>query len=112
MAESPASEPLHFLQSELSGAKSQWEYLHDRLTNGYKDAYNKHAAVLKEVEANRRKALEKDARLRQLGFFIFSVASVGFAGGIVGGLFAPWVKNAAEGMSDAVFREGVKEVTK
>jgi hypothetical protein len=112
MAESPASGPLHALQAELSGAKSQWEYLHGRLTNGYKDAYKWHAGALKQVELNRKKALEQDARMRQLGLFIFSVTTVGFAGGVVGGLLAPWVKNAAEEGANAVFREAVKEITK
>src|SRR6185436_14410505 len=42
MAESPASIPLHHIMTEINGAKSQWEALIDRMSQGYGDAYKKH----------------------------------------------------------------------
>ena len=39
MAESPALILLHHIMTEISGVKSQWEALIDRMSQGYGDAY-------------------------------------------------------------------------
>ena len=62
MAESAASGPLHMLMAELNGAKSQWEYLHDRLTNGYKDARKRVQRALK-AKSTRITARDQTATL-------------------------------------------------
>jgi hypothetical protein len=110
MADSPASASLHALQSELAGAKTQWEYLEDRLTNGYKDAYKTHVGVLKAMENAKILAEQADAKWIGIGMFVFSVVSVGFAGGLVGGVIAPWVKKAEQGTADAVIRQGIQGI--
>src|SRR5215217_8181717 len=109
-AESPASGPLHMLQTELNGAKSQWEYLEDRIINGYKDAYKLHSAALKQAEDAHLEALRKDAQIKAIGMFVFSVVSVGFAGGLVGGIIAPWAASAAAGTAQAALRQGVQGI--
>jgi hypothetical protein len=108
MAESLASGPLHKLQSELTGAKSQWEYLHDRITNGYKDAYKLHVGALQEMKQARLLEEQREARVRGYFLFVSSVVAVGFAGGFVGGLIAPWTKKASDIGADLAIREGVR----
>jgi hypothetical protein len=110
MADSPASTALHALQSELGGAKTQWEYLEDRLTNGYKDAYKSHVAVLTAMKNARILQEQRDAKSLAIAMFVFSVVSVGFAGGLVGGVIAPWVKRAEQGTADAVIRQGMQGI--
>jgi len=106
---SKAYQPLANLQSEINGAKSQWESLLDRLINGYKDAYKAHKDALKELERLIKKDTESDVGALM---FIFSVVSVGFAGGFVGGLVAPWVEKAGEEAFKRAVREGVKDIAK
>jgi hypothetical protein len=107
MAESEASSLLHMLQSELTGAKSQWEYLEDRIANGYKDAYKLHKGALDKMR--KAKMASREAMM-----FVLSCVSVGFAGGIVGGLFAPWVRAVqAETLTAAhVLRTGIQDASK
>jgi hypothetical protein len=111
MPESPASGSLHLLQSELNGAKSQWEYLHDRLTNGYKDAYKLHVGALQEMKQAKLLQEQTEARVRGILLFVSSVVAVGFAGGYVGGLFAPWVRAAGTNTANLAIREAMKGMT-
>ena len=83
---------LSLLKAEFASAKSRWEYLCDRIMNGYKDAYNEHANALKQFRQIREYHEKQDAAAMM---FIYSVVSVAFAGGLAGGLLAPWVKQAA-----------------
>jgi hypothetical protein len=107
MAESPASIPLHHIMTEINGAKSQWEALIDRMSQGYGDAYKKHDEALSIVR-KKRAAIENAKR--EALFFLFTAISMGFAGGAVGSLFAAWTKDAAEQVAKYAFREGVRGI--
>src|SRR6266480_58761 len=90
---SPAFGTLGLLRAEFTGAKSQWEALLDTIILGYKDAYDAHKAALKRLQDSINKDTASDAATLM---FIFSLVSVGFAGGFVGGLIAPWVRKAGD----------------
>lgn len=105
--ESPASGPLHNLQSELLAAKAAWEQLGVRIAKGYTTAYVQHTKTLELMKKVKEAKQAASAAKMQ---FVFSVISIGFAGGVVGGLVAPWVKRGGEGTSQFVFREGVRSV--
>lgn len=107
MAESEASALLHDLMTEINGVKSQWEALVDRISQGYGDAYKLHTQALDTVRKT-RKAVEDTNR--EMLLFMFSVMSVGFAGGAVGSLLAPWSKAVDKNIAEYAFREGVKGV--
>lgn len=100
--ESKASGPLHHLQSELLSAKAAWEQLGVRIAKGYTTAYGKHQKTL-----TRMKKAKEEASSDALSF-VFSIVSIGFAGGIVGGLMGPWIKRASESTAKFVFREGTR----
>ena len=108
MAESAASGPLHTLQSELAGVKSQWEYFADRVINGYKDAYKAHLGALQTMKRDRLMREQQEAQQRGVYMFVLSVVAVGFTGGIVGGLIGPWVTEKGISAATKVVREGVK----
>ena len=61
------------LQSELNGAKMQWEFL-------------------------------------ECAMCVFSVVSVGFAGGLVGRVIAPLVRSAQRNVANAAFRQGAQGI--
>jgi hypothetical protein len=105
MAESEASPLLHDLQSELTGAKTQWEYLEDRVANGYKDGYKLHKGALDEMRHTKQAS-------REALMFVLSVLSVGFAGGVIGSLFAPWARAAQNSTAVFAIRTGVQDATK
>jgi len=107
MAESPASVPLHHVMTEINGVKSQWEALIDRISQGYGDAYKKHVEAL---DAVRKKRKDIENANREALIFLFSVVSMGFAGGAVGSLFANWTKGAADNVAKYAFREGLRGV--
>jgi hypothetical protein len=81
MAESEGSKLLSILQAELIGAKTQWEYLEDRIMSGYKDAYKLHVDALTKMKNARLLAEQKEAVFLGIEMFVLSVVSVGFAGG-------------------------------
>ncbi len=102
--ESPASGPLHNLQSELLSAKAIWEQLGVRIAKGYTVAYGKHVEALAEMK---REQTEASSDALQ---FVFSIVCVGLAGGVVGGLMGPWIKKATESTAHFVFRESVRGI--
>jgi hypothetical protein len=108
--DAPAAAPLTTLQAELSGVKSQWEYLQDRIANGYNAAYNYHVGALNDMKLARLKREQEEARRRGIYMFVFSVVSVGFAGGLVGGLFGPWLNEFDKASLTKAWGEGVKGI--
>ena len=107
MAESPASIPLHHIMTEINGAKSQWEALIDRMSQGYGDAYKKHDEALTLVR-KKREAVENANR--EALTFLFACITIGFAGGAVGSLFAAWTKDAASQVAKYAVREGLRGI--
>jgi hypothetical protein len=106
---SPASGRLELLRGRFNGVKSQWEALLDLIVLGYKDAYDAHKTALKELQKAIDKNTESDAAALM---FIFSLVSVGFAGGYVGGLIAPWVREAQNAKFLLAARTGQQEIAK
>ena len=100
--ESPASRPLHMLQSELLAAKAIWEQLGIRILRGYDAAYSIHKKTLKDMELEKKAALSNDALI-----FVMSILSVGMAGGLMGSVIAPWVEKAGSMAAKKIFRASV-----
>jgi hypothetical protein len=103
--ESEASQPLHFLQSELLSAKAQWERLGIRIARGYLQAYRIHEKTLKDMKKAKGDSLDNGTLI-----FIFSILGVGIAGGLVGGLMATWVDKAGSDVAKKVLRTTVAGV--
>jgi hypothetical protein len=102
--ESPASGPLHHLITELVEAETQWENLGVRIAMGYTAAYASHVKTLSDMG---KAKLEASTNALQ---FVFSAVCVGLAGGAVGGLMGPWIKQAAESTAHFVFKESVRSI--
>jgi hypothetical protein len=100
--ESPASQPLHHLQSELLAAKAAWERLGVRIGLGYTEAYQRHFITLAEMKRAHDAAMSND-----VAQFVLSVVSVGFAGGLVGSLIGPWIRGAGKAAAQKAFRDGI-----
>jgi hypothetical protein len=105
MAESKASGPLHHLMTEITGVKSQWEAMVDRISLAYGDAYKRHVGALDLVRKKRAEVQNANREVMQL---MFGITTMGFAGGAVGSLFAPWTKAVEHKVVQYAFREGVK----
>ena len=97
MADSPAAQPLYDALTELNTAQQRWETLADILGAGYNLAYNRHKGALDQV---------RDAMLAQaqLQYFVLSLLVVSFAGGLPGGLIAPWVVGAGARVGHQILR--------
>lgn len=106
--ESAASGPLHNLQTELLSAKAAWEQLGVRIAKGYTAAYIVHVATLEQMKKAKEAKEAARAALLNKYMFVFSVISIGFAGGAVGAVMGPWAKRAGEGTAHWVFREGAR----
>lgn len=94
--------------TEINGAKSQWEAMVDRISLAYGDAFKRHTGTL-DVIRKRRIAAQNASREALL--LMFSTTTIGFAGGAVGSLFAPWVSAVEKKVVQYAFREGVKGAT-
>ena len=92
----------------MSGAYKQWEFLQDVITNGYKDAYKLHLGALTDMHKAKVIAEQNEAKWCGVAMFVFSVVSVGFAGGLVGGVIAPWVREAQANVANAALRQGAQ----
>jgi hypothetical protein len=104
--ESPASGPLHHLQSELLAAKSAWEQLGVRIAKGYTLAYAEHVNTLTLMKKAKEAEMSNNALM-----FVLSVVSVGFAGGLVGGLIAPFIQNVGARIAGRVWSSAVAGAT-
>ena len=108
--DSPASLHLHYLQSELLDARTIWEQLATQVALGYTDALDMQEKTLQDM----KKAIQRDAFSPELTIevvmFVLSVTSVGLAGGVVGGLIAPWVRKAGDEVAKIVYRTAVSGV--
>ena len=94
----------------MSGACKQWEFLQDVITNGYKDAYKLHLGALTDMHKAKVIAEQNEAKWCGVAMFVFSVVSVGFAGGLVGRVIAPLVRSAQRNVANAAFRQGVQGI--
>jgi hypothetical protein len=90
---------------KLNTAQLQWETYATGLGLGYATAYRRHKSILNNMKEMRRANAEAM-------YFILSIVTAGFAGGLVAGVMAPWIKKAAEGIAQAVWRQIVSETAK
>lgn len=93
--DSPASTPLHFLLTELLAARAHWGDLGVKVAKGYNKGLELQKRTLNEMK-KAKTASSVDALV-----FVLQALSVGYAGGLVGGLIAPWVKDAADQVTSA-----------
>lgn len=100
-----AAKEIHEVYGDLNTAQHQWNTYATILGSGYTAAYQNHENVLNRMKEHKRASSEAM-------YFMLSLLTAGFAGGLVGGLMAPWVKAAGEGTAKAVFREVARETTK
>jgi len=110
LKESPASGPLHNLQSELLSAKAAWEQLGVRIAKGYTVAYVSHSNTVKVLNEIKKAKLRAAQASLEAFMFVFSIVCIGFSGGTAGAILGPWVKRAGEKTARFVFREGVRGV--
>ena len=82
-----AGKEVHMLMGELSTAQHQWNTYATQLGRGYTAAYKEHETAIKAVQEKYRLAAES-------AYWVLSLLCVAFAGGIAGGLMAPWVEKA------------------
>lgn len=99
-----AAKEIHKVFGELSTAQLQWETYATRLGIAYKNAYKEHEKALGE-------AAEKLRASSEAMYFVLSLYCVGFAGGLAGGLMAPWVSKAGENTASAILRTTISEST-
>lgn len=101
MAESEASREIKFLEVDLDTAQLQWNTYIAVIGSAYTSAYSIHKITLENMKEMRLARAETT-------YFLLSALSVGFAGGLVGGMMAPWVKGAGTAGALAILREGAK----
>ncbi len=82
-----AGQEIHVLMGELSSAQHQWNTYATQVGRGYTTAYGWHDDTVKKVQERLRLAAES-------AYWLLSLLCVSFAGGLVGGLMAPWVSRA------------------
>lgn len=104
MAESDASKELSRLDTDLNTAQLQWETYATGLGSGYTKAYVRHKETLDGILEMRRAGAEAM-------YFVLSALTAGFAGGLAGGLIAPWFKDAAASTAKAVMKETARGIT-
>ena len=101
---SDGAKEIEKLMRHLDTAHLQWNTYATQLGRGYTAAYKTHEKVLKEMEEHKRAS--SDAQ-----YFLLSLLCVGFAGGLVGGLLAPWVEKAGENIAKQIIRTAMSETT-
>jgi hypothetical protein len=101
MAESNAARALAEIEKDLNRAQGLWRIYATVLSLGYYDAYREHNRVLNQMKEAK---LASYARLH----FVISVLTVGFAGGVAGGLMAPWIQNAGRNTARRLIAESIR----
>jgi hypothetical protein len=95
-----AAKAVKVLHDETATAQLQWEGYATQLGIGYREAYKEHAGALTKIQENYRVTAES-------AYWVLSLLCVSFAGGLVGGLMAPWVVKAGETVGAIVTRSVV-----
>src|SRR5688572_6483183 len=99
-----AAKEIYPLMSEISTAQDQWGTYATQLGRGYTAAYQEHEKAIDKVNRNIRLQEEKS-------YWLLSLLCVGFAGGLIGGLMAPWVKNAGTSLAQQIMRTTTSKAT-
>jgi hypothetical protein len=90
-----AGKKLHELMDELNTAQNQWNTYATQLGRGYKTAYELHQKAIGKINDNLKLKAEQ-------AYWLLSLLCVAFAGGVAGGLMAPWVTKAGQVTSQLV----------
>jgi len=84
-----AAKEVKRLEGDISTAQDQWNTYATILGAAYKKAFEEHRDAIKKVQEKYRLAAES-------AYWVLSLLCVSHAGGVVGGLMAPWVARAGE----------------
>jgi hypothetical protein len=82
------------LMGVINTAQDQWFTYADQLARGYNAAYGWHQKTLDDIDAELKLKAEQT-------YWLLSLLCVAFAGGVAGGLMAPWVNAAGKAAADA-----------
>jgi hypothetical protein len=99
-----AAREIHQVFGDLSTAQHQWNTYAEKLGEAYTAAYLDHGKALGD-------AAEKLRASSEAMYFVLSLYCVAFAGGLAGGLMAPWVGKAGEHTAGAILRTTISEGT-
>jgi hypothetical protein len=97
-----AAREIHEVFGDLSTAQHQWNTYAERLGQAYTQAYLEHERALGN-------AAEKLKASSEAMYFVLSLYCVAFAGGLAGGLMAPWVGKAGENTASVILRTTISE---
>ena len=99
-----AGKKIHEILEELNTAQNQWNTYATQLGRGYTAAYGLHQKAIDDIN-------EKLRLNAELAYWVLSLLCVAFAGGLAGGLMAPWVAKAGESASRIVLRNKLSAMT-
>jgi hypothetical protein len=99
-----AGKKIHEVMEELNTAQNQWNTYATQLCRGYTTAYGLHQKAIDDVNEKLRLKAES-------AYWLLSLFCVAFAGGVAGGLMAPWVAKAGETASKIVLRNKLSATT-
>jgi len=99
-----AGKTINEVMEALNTAQHQWNTYATQLGRGYTTAYGNHKDAIDKVSENLRLKAEH-------AYWVLSLLCVAFAGGLAGGLMAPWVAKAGTEFAKIMVRNKVSSVT-
>jgi hypothetical protein len=92
-----AGKKLNEVMGAFNTAEFQWNTYATQLGRGYTTAYNLHQEAIGKINENLKLKAEE-------AYWLLSLLCVAFAGGVAGGLMAPWVSKAGQVTSQLIIR--------
>jgi hypothetical protein len=89
LPKTPTAQKYKVIMDAIDTAQHSWNTYVTQLGRGYREAYKKHDKAIGDIKEKYRLAAES-------AYWVLSLLCVSFAGGMVGGLMAPWVNRAGE----------------
>jgi hypothetical protein len=99
-----AGKTIDALTEQLNSAQFQWNTYATQLGRGYTTAYKFHQKAIDDINENLRLKAESS-------YWLLSLLCVAFAGGVAGGLMAPWVTKAGQVTSQLIIRNKLSAAT-
>ena len=99
-----ASKEINKLMADLSTAQFQWNTYATQLGRGYTAAYQEHEDAIKKINEQYRLAAEA-------AYWVLSLLCVSAAGGVAGGLMAPWATRAGLVAARTTVSETIQSMT-
>ena len=100
-----AKEVDNVLSEKLNSSHLQWTTYATQLGRCYTRAYEEHEKTLTDVGEKYRLAAES-------AYWVLSLFCVAFAGGIAGGLMAPWVNGVGKVIATNTFKSTINHFAK